>query len=182
VLSADEEAEFWVFYRKTSGVLFRKAFRMCRGQRDDVDDAHQSTYLQALRHWRTVSGLDDKQRYAWLATTLTREVLQLWRAQHRSYEVRLWDDAGWQQIALAAAVDDGSIEWGIYEETCRAIARLKGRKQEVLALHCLAGYEISEVAEMLKISPSTVRVHLHDARADLRALLSGEQVNGDGDV
>ena len=29
VLSDEEDAEFWTFYRKTSETLFRKAYRMC---------------------------------------------------------------------------------------------------------------------------------------------------------
>ncbi len=84
MLSADEDAQFWVFYRKTSEALFRKAYRMCRGQQADADDAHQRTYLKALEHWPTVSSLADQQRNAWLATTLAREVLQIWRAPYRS--------------------------------------------------------------------------------------------------
>ena len=70
MLSTDEEAQFWSFYRKTSEALFRKAYRMCRGHQADADDVHQRTYLKALEHWPTVSGLADQQRNAWLATTL----------------------------------------------------------------------------------------------------------------
>lgn len=183
MLSADEEAEFWVFYRKTSEVLFRKAYRMCRGQRADADDVHQNTYLKALRHWNTVSGLRDRQRYAWLATTLNKEVLQLWRAQHLSWETMSYDDIAWQQVVAAVtSPTDVLDERDIYRAACQAIAQLTGRKQEVIALHCLAGYEISEIAEMLAISPSTVRVHLHDGRADLRVMMSEERVTGDSDV
>ena len=74
LLSKEEEAEFWSFYRKTSEVLFRKSYRMCGGHQADADDAHQRTYLKALEHWPIVNGLADRQRNAWLATTLTREV------------------------------------------------------------------------------------------------------------
>ena len=55
-----------------------------RGHQADAEDAHQRGYLKALEHWPVVSGLTDQQRNAWLATTLTREVLQLWRAPYRS--------------------------------------------------------------------------------------------------
>jgi RNA polymerase sigma factor (sigma-70 family) len=182
MLSADEEAEFWVFYRKTADVLFRKAYRMCRGQHADAEDAHQNTYLRALRHWSTVNNLTDKQRYAWLAKTLMREVLQLWRLQYRSWETRSYEDLEWQQIVAQAAPDTSVIdEKDLYHKTCLAIARLKGREQEVIALHCLAGYEVSEVAEMLEISPSTVRVHLHHGRMELRAMMAGEEGAADGD-
>ena len=63
-----------------------------------------------------------------------------------------------------------------YHKACQAIARLDGRQRDVIALHCLAGYEISEVAEMLGISPATVRVHLHAGRRTA----SGDNGRGGG--
>jgi RNA polymerase sigma-70 factor (ECF subfamily) len=174
LLSTDEEAQFWSFYRKTSEALFRKAYRVCRGNQADADDAHQRTYLKALEHWSTVSGLADRQRDAWLATTLTREVLQIWRAPHRFREGGLHEDTGWQP---AASVDDADAVFAAdrYNKACRAIAQLEGRQREVMALHCLAGYEISEVAGMLGISSATVRVHLHAGRARVLDIMGREE-------
>jgi RNA polymerase sigma factor (sigma-70 family) len=176
LLSAEEDAEFWTFYRKTSEALFRKAYRMCRGHQADADDAHQRTYLKALEHWPAVSGLADQQRNAWLATTLTREVLQIWRAPHRSREAGAHEDTGRRS---GAPVDAGRAEAVFavdhYHKACQGIARLEGRQRDVIALHCLAGYEISEVAEMLEISSSTVRVHLHAARRRLGEIVADEE-------
>lgn len=174
MLSSDEEAEFWSFYRKTSEALFRKAYRMCRGHQADADDAHQRTYLKALEHWPTVSGLADGQRIAWLATTLAREVLQIWRAPHRSREARPHGDAGLHRGASASDAD-AVFAADLYGKACRAIARLEGRQREVIALHCLAGYEISEVAEMLGIKSPTVRAHLHAGRERLREIMAREE-------
>lgn len=58
-----------------------------------------------------------------------------------------------------------------YRMTCRAIALLHGRQRDVIALHCLAGYEIAEVAEMLGIAEETVRVHLSCGRRRLRVIV-----------
>jgi RNA polymerase sigma factor (sigma-70 family) len=176
LLSEVEEARFWTFYRKTSEVLFRKAYRMCCGQQADADDAHQRAYLKALEHWGTVSGLDDQRRAAWLATTLTREILQMWRTPHRSRETGLHDDAG-RRTGEFAGVDgpDSSFAADQYRKACRGIAQLTGRQRDVIALHCLAGYEISEVSDMLEISSSTVRVHLHAGRQRLREIMGGEE-------
>lgn len=179
MLSDEQEGQFWEFYRKTSEPLFRKAYRMCRGQRADADDAHQNSYLKALAHWPTLSCLSDKQRQSWMATTLTREVLQLWRKPHRSHET---GDVGppiddrWRQAEAGIGVDtDTQGEVDRYRQVCRAIAQLDGREREVIALHCLAGYEISEVADMLEVSQSTIRVHLHRGRQALLKLLAGEE-------
>lgn len=176
MLSSAEERQFWTFYRKTSEALFRKAYRMCRGQQADADDAHQRTYLKALEHWATVSRLDDQRRNAWLATTLSREVFQIWRAPYRSREAALPNDARHQlDEADGAEGPDSVFAADHYRKACRAIAGLKGRQRDVIALHCLAGYEISEVADMLEISSSTVRVHLHAGRQRLQEIMSGEE-------
>jgi RNA polymerase sigma-70 factor (ECF subfamily) len=174
VLSTDAEAQFWSFYRKTSEALFRKAYRMCSGHQADADDVHQRTYLKALEHWPIVGGLADRQRDAWLATTLAREALQIWRAPHRSRETGPHDDAG-RRPGASAGDGDAVFAADRYRKACQAIARLDGRQREVIALHCLAGYEISEVAEMLGISRATVRVHLHTGRDRLREIMAREE-------
>jgi RNA polymerase sigma factor (sigma-70 family) len=175
VLTAAEEAEFWAFYKKTSEGLFRKAYRMCHGHHADADDAQQRTYLKALEHWPTIGGLTENQRNSWLATTLAREVLQIWRTPHRAREAGAFDDAGRPDMCQDAHGADAIFAAGVYHRVCRAIARLKGRQRDVIALHCLAGYEISEVAEMLGISSSTVRVHLSVGRRNLLKILAREE-------
>jgi RNA polymerase sigma-70 factor (ECF subfamily) len=176
LLSVAEEAQFWTFYRKTSEAMFRKAYRMCHGQQADADDAHQRAYLKALEHWPIVSGLSDEKRNAWLATTLAREVLQIWRAPHRSREAGLDDDARQSLRTPTAAEGVDAVDAGDrYRKACRGIAQLTGRQRDVMALHCLAGYEISEVADMLEISSATVRVHLHSGRQRLQEIMAGEE-------
>jgi RNA polymerase sigma factor (sigma-70 family) len=175
LLSAQEETEFWTFYKKTSEALYRKAYRMCRGHQADADDALQRTYLRALEHWLVISGLADPQRTSWLATTLAREVLQIWRAPYRSREGGTFEHAGRLDTSADAGGADVVFAADLYRKTCQCIARLKGRQRDVIALHCLAGYEISEVAEILGISVSTVRVHLHTGRRHLLKMMAREE-------
>jgi RNA polymerase sigma factor (sigma-70 family) len=183
VLRADQESQFWTFYRKTADALSRKAYRMCRGHQADAEDAHQRTYIRALEHWPLVSGLADQQRSAWLATTLAREVLQIWRAPHRSREVTADDDAEHQQGAVPIAGDaDAVFAADHYYKVCRGIARLPRRQREVIALHCLAGHEVFEVAEMLGIRPSTVRVHLRAGRRRLAEIMARQEETPDGQL
>lgn len=176
MLTPDEEEQFWLLHSKTADELFRKAYRMCSGHEADAYDALQETYLQAALHWRKFSALEGQQRRGWLTRTLTNEVLQMWRAPHRSREVTSF--AG---VAENAALDAWSLSArSEYRRTCRAIACLQDREREVFALHFLAGYEISEVAEILEISASTVRVHVHNGRAHLRETLAAEGGDEDG--
>lgn len=180
MLSAEEETRFWTLYRKTSEIQFRKAYRMCGGHQADAEDALQRTYLRVLEHWSTVAGLNGHQLDAWLATTLSREVLQIWRSPHRHRETRSDDDAA--QAPAPAVPDEVEAIFAAdrYRRICRAIAALEARQRDVMALHCLAGYDISEVAEMLGISQSTARVHLHRGRRRLREELAREEGQPDG--
>lgn len=180
MLSADEYAEFSALYAKTAEALFRKAYRMCHGHHADAEDAHQKTYIKALEHWHTVGSLAEGQRSAWLAKTLAREVLQIWRAPHRSQEIGSHEDAGRRPCGSTDAGDEAVLAADRYHKACRAIARLKGRQRDVIALHCLAGYEISEVAEILGMKRQTVRVHLHAGRQRLAEMMAREEDQPDG--
>lgn len=176
LLTPDEEEQFWLLHSKTADELFRKAYRMCGGHEADAYDALQETYLKVALHWRKVCALESPQQRGWLTRTLTNEVLQMWRAPHRSREGTSFD----------STVENPALDtWSLsarseYHRVCRAIARLQGREREVIGLHCLAGYEIREVAEILEISASTVRVHVHNGRAHLREILAAEGGDDDG--
>ncbi|MCA8960642.1 MAG: sigma-70 family RNA polymerase sigma factor, partial [Planctomycetes bacterium] len=53
------------------------------------------------------------------------------------------------------------------------LLELPTRQREVLVLRRMAGLEIAEVAELLGLSESTVRVHGHAGREALRKRMSG---------
>jgi RNA polymerase sigma factor (sigma-70 family) len=112
-----------------------------------------------------------------MTTTLTREILQMWRAPHRFRETGSYEDIGWQPRAIEGAGADEAalVARDRYHQACRAIAQLEGRQGEIMILTCIAGYEIAEVAEMLEISPKTVRVHLHHGRKQVQAIIGGEE-------
>lgn len=179
MLSTDDEAQFFEFHAKTSAPLFRKAYRMCRGHEADAKDALQRTYLKALVNWSTVRGLTDSRRHGWLATTLTNEILQIWREPHRSRETGVQSNASEMPDVIDVNNADSAHDRSRLHQACLAIAQLKGRPGEVMALHCLAGYEISEVADILGINTATTRVHLHAARVRLRAIMAGEDADHD---
>ena len=51
----------------------------------------------------------------------------------------------------------------------REYRRLPNRQREVFDLADLQGIPLTEIAEMLQMSPITARVHLHRARAAIRS-------------
>jgi RNA polymerase sigma-70 factor (ECF subfamily) len=62
-------------------------------------------------------------------------------------------------------------------EILRALSQLSVRQRQVVVLRDWAGMETNEVAKLLGMRDSTVRVHLARAREALRTALQGEGVN-----
>lgn len=165
MLNAEEHEEFRDFHSKTFQSLAKKAYRLCSRNSADADDLLQNTYLKAMQHWSTLSGKADDKRDSWMATTLMREALQLWRTPYRSREVGSDTDLDHASNgSVPPSVEETVIGLARFREACRAIAEMEPRVGEVMALHCIAGYATSEIAKMLEITPATVRVHIHIGR------------------
>ena len=60
----------------------------------------------------------------------------------------------------------------------RALAELSSQQRQAVVPHHYAGFRVSEVADMIDCSPSSVKVHLFRGRNRLRQLLS-EATNDD---
>jgi RNA polymerase sigma-70 factor (ECF subfamily) len=56
-----------------------------------------------------------------------------------------------------------------------AVGALPRQQQLAVALFCVAGYRLAEVAQVMNISEGTVKQHLSRARAKLRGALEDER-------
>lgn len=176
MLSADEHEEFCNFHSRTFASLAKKAYRLCSRNVTDADDVLQNTYIKAMQHWPTLADKSDDKRDSWMATTLMREALQLWRTPYRSREVGSDTDLDQaSERSVPPSIEETVIGLARFREACRAIAGMETRVGEVMALHCIAGYATSEIAQMLEITPATVRVHIHTGRERLRVLIQREE-------
>jgi RNA polymerase sigma-70 factor (ECF subfamily) len=176
MLSANQEDDFFIFYRKTSPSLFRLATGLWSGQRADAEDSLQRTYIKALKHWSAVGSMADGKQYSWMVTTLINEARQQWRAPYRSRETGSdIDPDSAPDTPSNRSLEETLIGLDRYRRALRKIVELDGRTSEIMILHCISGYEISEIAKMLRITPATVRVHLSNGRKRLRNLPPGEE-------
>jgi RNA polymerase sigma factor (sigma-70 family) len=127
--------------------------------RADADDAYQSAWMDAMRHWDQVR--TESKRRAWLAAIVARSARRTRRQRglwmHRN--AYLSDDLG-----LAAV-----MEWDPTLAT--AVSELSRRQRAVVALHYGQGYALDEVAEILRCGRGTVRTHLSRALGSLRRSL-----------
>lgn len=120
--------------------------------REAARDVAQETFLQLYLHWHEVQGLD--RPGAWLRRVAIRRAVKV-RDKQRSRGAtgeRLHErtEAG---ESLASFVDDLSL--------------LTPMQRAVTVLRYYLDMPVNEIAECLKIKPSTASVHLHRARERL---------------
>jgi RNA polymerase sigma-70 factor (ECF subfamily) len=136
------------------------------GEMSDADDAVQDAFLSAMQHldscWPT-----EKFR-AWLLTIVRNRAFDLKRrGRVRSVEVL--------EEGTAQARDASPLEMAerseLNERLSAAIGTLTDTQREVLMMHDVEGWKHADIASLLGLAESTVRVHLLHARRKLRTLL-----------
>lgn len=150
------DAFFRAEYRRVVGLTFV----LC-GRRSVAEELAQDAFVAAFRHWDRVGGYDDPA--AWvrrvavnLATSWLRRRTREIRALTRLASRREEEPGG-------RAVDDDDF-W-------RAVRALPRRQAQCVALRYLDDQSNDEIAAVLGIAVTTVRVHLHAARAALAVSL-----------
>jgi RNA polymerase sigma-70 factor (ECF subfamily) len=134
------------------------------GDRSMAEDLVQEAFSRLSQRWDRIGSYDKPG--AWLR----RVVINLAVSRRR----RLVSEARARlrlrqrpRPALPPPPSDHSGLWA-------AVAELPAKQRAVVALHYLDDLPLTEIADILDISPSTARVHLHRARTTLRDRLDPE--------
>jgi RNA polymerase sigma-70 factor, ECF subfamily len=155
--------EFEVLYRREYAGLVRLAY-VLTGNRLVSEDLVQDAFVDAHRHWSRVGAYD--RPGAWVR----RAVINRSRSVLRRAAVEL--RARGRLRATDVAMPDLSVETRHFWTTVRA---LPTRQAQCIALRYVDDMPIADIAEVLGCAASTVRVHLHRARAALAIALDVEQ-------
>ena len=132
------------------------------GDRSHAEDIAQEALARLARNWNSVQGYDKPG--AWLRRATIN--LALSRRRRLASEARALLRLPRPSPTLPPAPTDDAEVW-------RAVAALPGQQRAVVSLHFLEDLPLTEIADILDISPSTARVHLHRARQTLRDQLEG---------
>jgi len=147
------------------------------GNRAEVDDCFQETFVSALQYSR---GRDVRHWSALLQRLATARAVDQLRRRYRGRGAI--DESS--DVDAAASPGPGPVELAVASELSerlrRALARLPEQQAETFCLHALSGWSYDEVGRQLGMSSSNVGVTVHRARQRLRELL-GQNV-GDGQV
>ena len=145
--------------------LFAIAQRILRDV-DRTEDAVQDALVIA---WRDLPGLRDPDRFdAWLHRLVVRSCVHEAMRQRRlvaSLHVLPTDQPAGADEFLSVADRD---------QLDRGFRRLDPQQRALLVLRHFAGYEPSEIADILGIPPGTARSRLHHAHRAMRAALDAD--------
>ena len=140
-------------------VVFRVAFSCLRSQ----TDAEDVTQEVLLRLYETDYVFESRAHIKnWLVKVTYNECRKFWRRLWRRHE----------------NIDDYAEQLAFEETDCQdlftAVMKLDRAKRIVVVLYYLEGYQIQEIAGILKIPSGTVGTRLARARKELRKYLEEE--------
>lgn len=152
-------------YRQEAGDLYKYSCSISRGGASEAWDLVQTTFHEAILAWREVGRYGPDERRRWLRRVLRNKTIDLWRKQN---VIHLTDNVPHPH---SRSDDLGErAELAIALASCwRAIELMPPIRRAVASLVWGKSWTTEQVAEHLRVTPSTVRGHLREARKQLRA-------------
>jgi len=147
---------------------FAVAYRVLR-QREDAEDVIQEAFAGALEH---IDSFESGRPFGpWLFRIVINRALNARRSRSLRAAESLSEDL--PDSARSPARDLEQTE--ARDRLRRALESLPERQRIIVSLFELEGFPSAEIGAMLGLSDGTVRWHLHQARAALRAALGQEE-------
>jgi RNA polymerase sigma-70 factor (ECF subfamily) len=152
---------------------FRRLFAIAQRILRDVDRAEDALQETLVIAWRDLRRLRDPDRFdGWLTRVLVNECTnQASRERRRVANLRVLpvDEPSAHDSGLLTVVNRDQLE--------RGFRRLTPDQRAILVLRHYTGRSMSEIAEVLGISPGTVRSRLHHAHRAMRAAVEADDRN-----
>ena len=162
-VTADDSA-FEAMYRRELHVLNALATSLT-GSRELGADLAQEAMMRAYHSWSTVGALD--RPGAWTRRVLINLAIDTHR--RRAREARACGSAAGPSEPVEPA-DGGS------DQFWHAVRALPERQRAAVALHYVDDLSVAEIADIMEITPGTVKTSLFMARRSLAAALGAEEV------
>jgi RNA polymerase sigma-70 factor (ECF subfamily) len=148
--------------------IFSIVFHLVR-RRDEVEDLAQEIFFKAFRAIRSYNFQSS------FATWLSRiavnhcyDYLRKVRASRLSYYAEMAEESARELERKGESPQPGGLDHGqkvmLRDFVRRLLARAPENDRLILTLKELEDYSVEEIASLLKLKPSTVKVRLHRAR------------------
>lgn len=138
--------------------MYRLAFSYCRN-REDAEDVVQEVFLKLLR--QKSEFLDEQKLRSWLLKVTVNACMDLLRSPWRG-----------RCCALKEATEP-TVLMQEESELMLAVLNLPAKYRGVIHLYYYEDYSITEIAGILNVSESAVRMRLMRARQKLKEQLGG---------
>lgn len=158
-MRAEERADYEWLFRAAFPRIHRTVTLMLRDH-DVAQEITQEAFLKLLEHWRKVSTYEQPE--AWVRRVAIRMAVRHARRESER-------PAREQSALRPGAPPERDLD------LAEAVAALAPRQRAAVVLHYYEDLPLVEIAQVLQVSESTVKQHLHRARARLAEAL-GEEV------
>ncbi len=158
-------AAFEALYQATAGRVYALCVRMT-SDRQEASEALQDVYV---RIWEKLAQFKGESSFAtWVHRLCVNQLLETRRKDaRRAARVTATDLSVHDAVAPRGTDTDSDTRLDLE----RALPRLSAGARQVFVLHDVQGYDHAEIARLLGIAESTVRVQLHRARKQLMEVL-----------
>lgn len=157
-----DEAQFELFYRRTSGRIWSYIYRMT-GDPATADDLMQKTFFRFLRSRPAIANDDHLRRYIY--KTATNLVFDHFR---ESKHENVYGVLETMQAGAESRPDRGELR----HDMMRVFGDLKPQERALLWLAHVEGESHEEIGEALGVKAKSVKVMLFRARKHLGDLLT----------
>ena len=131
----------------------------------EAEDVAQEAFVKLWKHRDRIEG--DKVR-AWLMTVTRNACLDRLRRRKQTYSLEEW-----HQVDESPGPMQGTMQRDLGRALRGAIAALREPYRSLVILRDVHQHSYEEVAAVLELNLSQVRVYLHRARKQLRQELAG---------
>lgn len=149
-----------ILLERYSGILMAISIRY-NIDRESAKDTLQEAWIKAFNNFHQYE-IGTNLR-AWLSKILINTALKE-KVKNSKYE--FFDNS--KEIDERGFISPSELE---YNDLIKMISHLKSPSKDVFMMYVLDGMSHKEIADVLKIKPSTSRVHLTNARKTLRSIL-----------
>jgi RNA polymerase sigma-70 factor (sigma-E family) len=158
-VNSQQEQEFRRFVASRSGALLRTAY-LLTGNPHDAQDLLQTALMSVARRWASITRHDQPEPY--VRKAMYRHRINWWRGRSRRPEVVV--ERVPEHSVRGDFADDSAARWSIVD----ALAKLPPKQRAVVVLRYYEDRSEAETAEIMGISPGTVRSQASRALAKLR--------------
>ena len=159
---ADRTDEYTWFFRTEFRSVVRTAYLVLHDVQR-AEDVAQDAFTQLYVHWPKVSRYERPE--AWVRRVAIRRAVKILQRDRRRTEL--------ERVDAPIASDPLAYD----DELARALGELPPQQRAAVALFYLEDRPVAEVAGIIGCSPSTAKVHLHQARKRLATILGEEWVD-----